>query len=81
MLSLVEGKSHPSSLLLRFSIQTLKSSSEHWPSVPPFPSTKFGHKSLGDNESNSASGEPVELTVTTVPREEAVLPKNPLTKF
>jgi hypothetical protein len=51
------------------------------PSVPPFPSTKFGHKSLGDKESNKASGEPVELTVITVPKVDAVLPKKPLTKF
>jgi hypothetical protein len=51
------------------------------PFVPPLASTKFGHRSLGDRESNSASGDPVELTVITVPKVAAELPKNPRTKF
>lgn len=51
------------------------------PAVPPFASLKFGQRSLGDKESNNASGDPVEFTVTTAPRVEALLPKNPRTKF
>lgn len=49
--------------------------------VPPFSSLKFGQRSLGDKESNNASGEPVELTVATDPRVAALFPKNPRTKF
>lgn len=51
------------------------------PSVPPFPSTKAGHKSLGLKLSKKALGLPVLLTVMTVPKEEAVLPRKPRTKF
>jgi len=62
-------------------LRILKIKIKNIPSTPPFPSTNFGHKSLGLKLSKSAPSLPVELTVITNPNPLAVFPRNPLTKF